>query len=380
MAELLEQAAPTITPTVDNTPDVLDRLADKSKAKIEATVKVQEERKAPAAPTAETVDTLKKATDIVADEPKKDGAVLSAEEKAKADLIANEAKIASEKAANAEILAKATELVEGQEEAKIEKNHWEEEVVPAAEVKTDDKEVAKKYETKAKEYEDLTSKPLIAAYIAAEKAGKDLPTFLNEVKGEDIKALSNEQVWERELKSANLTPEQVTEEMDSFKALSPYQQKKQTDPVRAQLDAAQTERLKQYASDNTAAAANNTKVAQQLLQEKEQYLNSKKGKVEMGLEMTPARLQEVSDYVDNFNLQRADGSVDVSRIARLGMLEKNYKLLLQNAYTKGANDERIKALKEIARPSREDGALRIVPDQRSAAKKDVEAFRNEIHA
>ncbi len=379
MPEVIEQAAPTITPTVDNTPDVLDRLADKSKAKIEATTKVQEERKAPVIATAETVDTLKKATEIVADEPKKDGAVLSAEAQAKADLIANEAKIASEKAANAEILAKATELVEGQEEAKIEKNHWEEEVTSAAEVKTDDKDVVKKYESQVKEYETLTSDPLIASYLAAKKAGKDVPTFLNEVKGEDVKALSDEQVWERELKSANLTPDEITTEMEGFKELTPYARKKQVDPVRAKLEAQQTEKLKQYASDNTAAAANNTKVAQQLLQEKEQYLNSKKGKVEMGLEMTPARLQEVSDYVDNFNLQRADGSVDVSRIARLGMLEKNYKLLLQNAYTKGANDERIKALKEIARPSREDGGLRVVPDQRSAAKKDVEAFRAEIH-
>lgn len=377
-------------PPIQETP-VLDRLAEKSDLKIQATTKVQEERKA-ATPSTETVDTLKKATEIVADDKNKGSEALTEEQKAQAQLEENNKKISAEKEVKkTEGLEKKIETLETKvEENEIQKNHWEAEEEPLKEGETkattddkgnkiDNKEILlKKYESQAKEYEKLMSEPLVKAFISAKEAGKDVSTFINEVKGTDIKTLTDEQVWEKELQSASLTPDEVTAEMDSFKDLSPYQKKKQAEPIREKLESQQSERLKQYASENSATASQAKEVAIKFNTEKEQYLNSVKGKTVMGLEMTPARLQEQSDYIDNFSLQRADGTVDVSRIMRIGILEKNYKLLLQNAYTKGENDKAIKMLKEIARPSREDSALKLLPDTKSGAQKDVETFRKEL--
>lgn len=377
---------------------IIDRLAEKSALRIQSNQKVQEERKAAAKeadgnsvkPTSENVDTIQKATDIVADEPKKGTEQLAAEEQARIDIEKNNIAIAAEnKVKQIEGLEKKVETLEAKVvESVIAPNHWEVSEEGAEALKNlenkeissvdNTKELSKKYETKAKEYEDLVSDPLIKAYLSAKEAKKDVSTFIDEIKGEDIKSLTDEQVWQKELKSANLTDDEISAEMDSFKDLSPYQKKKQAEPIRAKLQSEQANRLKQYASENSATAARAQEVTQKFITEKEQYLNSKKGKVEMGLEMTPARLQEVSDYVDNFNLQRPDGSVDVARIGRLGILEKNYKLLLQNAYNKGGGDREIKLMKEMARPSREDGTLKILPEQTSAAKKDVESFRKEL--
>lgn len=387
--ETLEKAAPVVekvTPSVES-PNVLDRLAEKSALKIQETQKVQAERKA-ASITTEQVSTLGKALEITSEEPKKPAADVVAAEKAKVDLIENEAKIAAEKAIadKAKLEAKVETLETKAGEVAVEKNWFENEEESSAvdeiqnTVKTEDKEgLLKKYESQAKEYQKLMSEPIIKAIVSAKEAGKDLNTFLEETKGVNSKKLTNEQAWEHELRSdGTLTAEQITEEMENFKALSPYAQKKQVEPVKAKIEAQRQESLKQYAFENTSATAQTQVVAQKLLTEKEQYLNSVKGKTVMGLEMTPARLKEQSDYIDNFKLQRDDGTVDVARIARLGMLEKNYKLMLQNAYTKGENDKAIKMLKEIARPSREDGAIKILPDTSSAAKKDVDAFRQEL--
>jgi hypothetical protein len=390
----------TIVPPVSSNNPVIDRLAEKSELKIQANQKVQQERKdasaikpaAVAQPNSETVDTLQKATDIIADEPKKGTEQLTAEQQAQADIEKNNLAIEAErKAKETAGLEKKVETLEAKVvEAVIEPNHWEVDDNTGADAsktsenegvkKTEDStgELVKKYKTQAEEYENLVADPLISAILSGKKAGKDVSTILNDIKGEDIKSLTDEQVWQKELKSANLTEDEITSEMESFKELSPYQKKKQAEPIRAKLQTEQEGRLKQYASGNSAAAANTQIVAQKFITEKEQYLNSKKGKVEMGLEMTPARLQEISDYVDNFNLQRPDGSVDVARIARLGILEKNHKLLLQNAYIKGENDKAIKLMKEMARPSREDGAIKILPETTSAAKKDVESFRKEL--
>lgn len=380
MPDLMEAPQTTAQTTGNENTDVLDRLGAKSDAKITG----QKKEEKPTAPTAENMTGLKAANEIIGDDkPKEEDR--PGQDKPKTELEGNQEKIEAERQAG--LTAADAEKPTGEakpETKKIEKNWFEEEDTTASAANTDkpsnDADALKKYETQAKEYEDLVGDPFVAAYLGSKKSGKDLQSFISEVNGVDVKALTDEQVWERELQSANLTPEEISTEMEDFKALTPYNRKKKVEPVRSKLDAERAQKLQRYAADNTAAAAQKDIITQKFVNEKEQYLTTKKGKVEMGIEMTPARLQELSGYMDSFDLQRSDKTIDVARIARIGMLEKYHKLMLQNAYQKGLNDAKIEAFKEVARPSREDSGLRIPPTQVSAAKQDVENFRKELRS
>lgn len=106
----------------------------------------------------------------------------------------------------------------------------------------------------------------------------------------------------------------------------------------------------------------------QSIKEKEQYLESIKGKVKEGVEMTSARLQELGEDFDSFNLFRKDGSLDVPRIMRIHLLEKYNSLRLENAYQQGRTEREMEGWQEIARPSATNG-IAVVPENKNQSQK-----------
>lgn len=219
----------------------------------------------------------------------------------------------------------------------------------------------KDLEIKAKKYDEILDDKLTAAWFSAKNVGKDITTFLAEVSGIDPNKLSLEQLMEIQLKSENLSPEAFTEEMDRFKDLGERAQKIETKEVKARLISEQENKLKEYSANNQASQAKMLEIGHRALKEKEQYLESKKGKKEMGIEMTPTLISELNTAYENFNIEREDRSIDVPRIMNLLLLEKKSKLIAQTAYSKGRTDMELEFYKTHSRPSKDNG-ITVVPE------------------
>lgn len=251
----------------------------------------------------------------------------------------------------------------------------------SAEVKTEEtkKETAKdfkaEYEQATKELEDFNNDTFISAYSAAKKSGKDVSTFINEVRGVDINSLTPEQIWDANLKAEGLSPEDITTEMEKFAELSPFEKKQKTKTFKQELITQQHEQLKKYASDNTTNAANSDKDKQALAvmaqEQGKQFFEKIKDKEWQGIKMTPSETNKLQNFLEKeFKFINADGILNYELYAKVGNYALNERTILQNTYKKGETKGYEKALLEIARPSNNDKRFNSAPEVKTENKSE----------
>lgn len=250
---------------------------------------------------------------------------------------------------------KALEALESTQE----KHYWENEEKQSngeqKDTNTPVADKAKEFEAKAKEYEDILKDPAVEAIISARKAGKDFTTFLKEVAPIDIDKIPLAELMREQLKREGLSPEAIESEMEEFGEMKERVQKLATREIKATLQAEQQNRLQKYTLDNKQATLKRQEAFVKLKQEKDQYINSIKDKKQMGLEMTPTLLKELSEDFDKFSLIRTDGTYDAPKIMEVCLLLGKHKLMMQNAYNKGRAEEALESWKKNHRPSATNG-------------------------
>ena len=239
------------------------------------------------------------------------------------------------------------------------------------EAKDDNSKLLKEYESKAKEYDEISNDPFIAAYNAAKKSGKDVSSFINEVRGVDVNSLTPEQLWEANLKAEGLSVEDIATEMEKFTELSPFAKKQQTKSFKQELITQPHEQLKKYASDKTASAKDNEAAIQIFQEQGKKFFEKIKDKEWQGIKMTPSEAQKLQNFLEQeFNFKNADGTLNYELYAKAGNYALNERTILQNTYKKGETKGYEKALLEIARPSSNDKRFNSVPDTKTTNKSE----------
>jgi hypothetical protein len=105
------------------------------------------------------------------------------------------------------------------------------------------------YEQKAKEYERLIQSDTFKAIDEFIRSGKSDPIeFLSEQIGADPSKLAPVQIKEISLRELGLTAEEIAEELEEFKELSPAKQKVQTAPILDNLKIKRNEKLKAFST------------------------------------------------------------------------------------------------------------------------------------
>lgn len=241
-----------------------------------------------------------------------------------------------------------------------EKHYWESEGEKAdaeqkGELSAEKIDKSKEFEAKAKEYEDILKDPAVEAIISARRAGKDFTTFLKEVAPIDIDKIPLADLMREQLKREGLSAEAIETEMGEFGEMKERAQKLATKEIKAALQAEQQGRLQKYTLDNKEATLKKQNAFIKLKQEKDLYINSIKDKKQMGLEMTPTLLKELSEDFDKFSLIRQDGTYDAPKIMEVCLLLSKHKLMMQNAYNKGRAEEALDNWKKSHRPSATNG-------------------------
>lgn len=253
--------------------------------------------------------------------------------------------------------------------------HWEvKEETPAesAAPKEETKELEiKAFEAKAREYDEILKDPAVEALITARKAGKNFSEFLKEVAPIDVNKIPLNDLMREQLKRENLSPEAIETEMEAFEGLSERAKIRETKDIKASLQSEQQNRLAKYSLDNKQQEIKAQEWVLNLNKEKEQYLDSIKGKVKEGVEITSARLPELQKEFENFNLRRKDGTLDVPRVMRIILLEKYNSLRLENAYQQGSTEKELEIFTGkdgIVRPSASNG-IATIPDNKKQSQK-----------
>jgi hypothetical protein len=240
----------------------------------------------------------------------------------------------------------------------------------------DDAKVIKAYEEKLKEYEKLKEDPFIAAYKAAKEAGKDVSSFISEIKGQDVNAMAPEQLWEVALKAEGLTTEEIATEMENFTALSPFEKRQKTKTVKQELISQQSEQLKKYADTTSQDATKQAEQAKQLAimadQQRKQFFTKIKDKEWQGIKMTPSEAQKLENFLENdFKFQNADGTINYELYAKVGNYALNERTILQNTYKKGETRGYEKALLEFSRTNKNDTRFNSAPESKNKPKSEL---------
>lgn len=348
MSETATQEAPVTNENVHQTSsDVLAKYAESISKKREA-VKSEESKAEP----------IVENTEIIAEVPKE---VIS----------------------NGQSKDPVKEVVAAPVEAPVETD-WRKELGfdDSAEIKQEEnkpvisKDFRAEYDEATKELEEINNDPLIAAYKAAKKSGKDVSSFLNEIRGVDVNRLTPDQIWEASLNAEEgLSAEDKAISLEKFAELDKFEKIQKTKTFKQELIAQQAENLKKYASDTSASAKDKESQAKALAvmakEQGKQFFDKIKDKEWQGLKMTSSEINKLENYLANdFRLMNADGSINYEMYAKVGNYALNERTILQNTYKKGETKGYEKALLEIARPSSNEKRFNSAPDIKTNNKSE----------
>ncbi len=227
----------------------------------------------------------------------------------------------------------------------------------------------KPYVTKAAEYDAILNDPMAKAFLEFRKNGGTNPAdFIKSTGIVDVKNMTPEQLIEIDMKSTGLTAEQMAEELERFKEMSPYAQKKATKSIQDELERQNDEKLKTF----TGQSIESDKVVREAISRGQQELKTvipkMEGKSYKGLLITAEMLKRVEqDVVDNpvpihdksgkfigFDIQES-----IRRSIILNYDEQRSKALIELGKTLGAD----RALKSRIRPDKKETGTGVVPTQ-----------------
>ena len=368
---MITTAEPTVAEPIAY--NVMERLNKKA----EATMNENSKLKQPETKQPETVaEVVKLATE------KKEETVVPVEEHN--EFVQTQEKIKEEKKEleTKKVEAKVEKLEKEFEKVKTEPNWWDEnkEEISLKQPANEHK-IVTDYQAKAKAFDEMLSDPLVEAIVTAKKNGKDPLTIIKDLQPLDVNSISEETLYEMSLKNEGLKEDEISTEMEAFNALTPLAKKRTVKEFRQELSKKDSEKLSKYIVDNRQNLQNMDKIAERYNEEKNQFFDTLKDKEYMGIKITPSIASEVEKMMDTgISLFKEDGSFDVKKAFDLHLWNSQKSLIMKNAVSKAKSEGREEIIKEYARPSREDGSLKIIPEQVNGNEKDVTHFRQSLRS
>ncbi|MEK6809358.1 MAG: hypothetical protein AABY40_01665, partial [Nanoarchaeota archaeon] len=217
------------------------------------------------------------------------------------------------------------------------------------------------WETKAKQYDEITNDAFIKAYLSSKESGKTTGDFLSEIVKDNPAHLTDEQVWEQKIKKSGLTDEETEEERENFKEMKPMQKKSVIAKERSELEKEYQRNFEKYSTGNTQEKEKTIAIANQAIKETEDFLTKLQDKNVAGILYDSTQLQKLSedarDLMEN-GLFKKDGTWDVPRVMRIGMM-RNSQHMLQKAYEKGKTEAQEEFFNRYGRPSKNNGIAAI---------------------
>lgn len=342
-------------------------------ASIQAdTDKVDQERKDAEVAAGEKKDDVSEVKDDVSGEKKED-IVEKTPEQIEADKIEEDklkAEVETEKAiekAKTEGKKEEKKIAEAEKKEETVKQWYDEEEPKVALDSNETTKPDKDNSEKVLAYDKLMEDKEIKAFIEAKKAGKNLHSFLSEIKGVDPNLLTTEELHKIDLKNYGLSSEAIEERMEKFENLDPYEKARETNHVKDNLIKEQNERLNKFSTDSAAEAekvtVRNDKIVNKAKTDIDKMMEDIKDKEFCGVKMTPEIIEVLRKNVTSeLTLYNSDGTFNIPYMTELSMFTKFRKKMMEDNIEAAISRTEKKIFNENARVSKNDKGLQRSPD------------------
>lgn len=256
------------------------------------------------------------------------------------------------------------------------KQWWEEEENAATIADKKNKNPEVDYAAKMQEYESILKDPEVEALLAAKKAGKNLLSFAEELKGADTAKLTAADLYSMRLKRNGATDEEITEALSEFSLLPKWKQNEETQTIKAQLESERQENLKRITNVNSEYAQKQQQITNKATAEVEDFVKDLNDKDFFGVRITPEISSVLKDTVMNgFTIRNSDGSVDVKRSMKLALWDRYEKLVIKANMANAKTEGKEEILKEITRSSLNNTSDKRLPvDDKDDGKEARQSF------
>lgn len=232
--------------------------------------------------------------------------------------------------------------------------------------------------SKAKEYDDLLSDPLISMVIAAKKAGKPIIPILEQAKPVDFSKLSAEDMIKLDCERMGITSEKEIEaEVDAFNSLTPRKQKEELSQLQSKLTADQNTRIEKIVSGVKEDTGKQAAIMNNFVTGVQTLAKDVIGKDFNGIKVDEKTAKEMEDYVlHNWGLFQSDGSINVKKAMSYAFWDLRGKKMLREHAKNSRNSGRQEILEDVHQPDRMNNASQNRPGEASGhtAEKLVSSF------
>lgn len=212
------------------------------------------------------------------------------------------------------------------------------------------------YKKKASEYEAILNDPHVKAIVEARKAGKDIYSLMNDLKGVDVTTLTGEDLIKEDCKRLGITDEDaIASEVDNYNSLTPRQQAQEKLRITSMLEKEQNDRLSQFTSGVQQSQQAFEQQTQKLETELTSLYNARLDKEYFGIKATPEILQSTRAEIDSvLGIFNSDGTYNAKNLFDLAYLKANISSIMRetgkNMYHKGLG----KVLADVSRPDKKE--------------------------
>jgi hypothetical protein len=216
-------------------------------------------------------------------------------------------------------------------------------------------------------------------FVEAKKSGKTLLDIVNEFQVVDYTNLSPREVMERGLKELDGKAEDVVAEyLAQYDSLNIFEQEKVSNDMRLRYQNITDTKRKALTSGVEKSKQAQSLMQQKFISEVEQGTSQLVNQEIKGLKISAEMAEDLKRYALNeFNLVRADGTLDAGRILELSIWEKYGKDLVRANVTKARNEGREEVLVSITNPSPVATPAQVPVDGNGDISAAIKAYANK---
>lgn len=242
--------------------------------------------------------------------------------------------------------------------------------------KKEDKKNEVDYATKLKEYEDILADQEVQALLSAKKAGKNILSFAEELKGTDASKLTPSDLYKMRLTNAGATPEEIEEALTEFSSKPKWQQNEETQSIRAKIESERQENLKRIIGNNSEFAEKQKQIINKATAELDQFVSDLNDKDFYGVKITSDIANGLKDAVMNeITYRNSDGTVNIPLSIEQALWHKYKKIVMKANIAKAKAETTEQILNEVTRPSLNNTSDKRLPvDDKDDAKDAREGY------
>lgn len=228
-------------------------------------------------------------------------------------------------------------------------------------------------EARLAELEEIMKDPLVELVVEARRSGKNPMEVLSQFKSVDVNAMEGEDLVKMDCQEMGITdPDQIEEEVATFRAKTPREQRAETIQLRTKLSNQLSERNKKVSQSLKSTSETVKEVFTNYANEATEMANNMIGKKFYGRVVTEKDAEAIKfEALNNFAITRPDGSLDAKKIL--------YYVTATMFGTKGlkakVDSEKAKAteaiLKEVTQPDKMLSATNVIRPTGKITKDDL---------